>query len=228
LEAPLRILILVLALAACTKKAPEPAAAPPPPAPAPAPAPAPEPDVVADPAGTTPNASFTAAMTFANGEQVKDKVVRVERSEDWYGEKGWTDLSSKLTVTLEGDGTEVEMPWVEITRVDITYKEKPDIDCQYDSSYTPVMYMCVLPTTTKVKAKDGKVWDAASLHKWRFVFASGKTEEFWIKKLTAREQEAEVPSLGTVTENSELYVKLQDEIMQERAGRVPTSIMIFP
>jgi hypothetical protein len=90
------------------------------------------------------------------------------------------------------------------------------------------MYMCVLPTVSKVKTKDGKMWEAASLHRWRFVFEDGKREEFWIKKLTAREQEEAVPSLGTVTENTELYQKLQNDLMAQKAGRVPTSILIFP
>jgi hypothetical protein len=226
----MRVLTVLLTLAACSKKAPEPAPETAPPPPPPAPAPAPEPEPMEDDAvsGSRPNADFTAAITFANGQQVKDKVVRVERSEDWYGEKGWTGDPNKLTVTLEGGGTEIEAPWTSISRIDITYKEKADIDCQYDSSYTPTMYMCVLPTTTKVKTTDGKTWDAASLHKWRLIFADGKKEEFWIKKITMREQEEAVPSLGTVTENTELYVKLQNALMETKAGRVPTSIMIYP
>jgi hypothetical protein len=227
----MRLLTVLLALAACSKKAPEPAAEttpPPPPPQAPAPAPEPEPMDDAAVSGSRPNADFTAAVTFANGEQVKQQVVRVERSEDWYGEKGWTGDPAQLTVTLEGGGTEIEAPWTDIKRIDIAYKEKADIDCQYDSSYTPTMYMCVLPTTTKVTTTDGKTWEGASRYKWRFIFSDGKKEEFWIKKLTMREQEEAVPSLGTVTENTELYLKLQNELMTEKAGRVPTSIMIFP
>lgn len=226
----MRVLTLLLALAACSKKAPEPAAEPAPPPPPPPPPAEPAPEPMEDPAvsGSRPNADFTAAITFANAQQVKAQVVRIERSEDWYGEKGWTAEASKLTVTLEGGGTEIEAAWTDISRIDITYKEKADIDCQYDSSYTPTMYMCVLPTTTKVKTKDGKMWEAASLHKWRFTFADGQKEEFWIKKVTVREQEEEVPSLGTVTENTELYLRLQNELMAMKAGRVPTSILVFP
>jgi hypothetical protein len=227
----MRIVALCVLLAACAKKSPE--AAPAPAAPKPAPveaAPAPPAEEEGGIHGSRPaepNAHFGVAITMANGEQLKENVVRVERSEDWYGETGWTDDPNKLTVTLEAGGTEIEAPWSDISRIDITYKDKEAIDCQYDSSYTPMMYMCVMPTTTKVRTKDGKTWDAASRHKWKFTFESGKVEEFWIWKLPAREQEAEVPSLGTMTENTALYLKLQDQLMKSKAGRVPTSIAIF-
>ena len=89
-----------------------------------------------------------------------------------------------------------------------------------------MMYMCVLPTATKVRTKDAKTWDAATRHKWKFHFASGKVEEFWIWKLPAREQEAEVPSLGTVTENTALYQELQKTLLAGKTGKVPKSITI--
>lgn len=225
----MRFVALCVLLAACSKKAPEAPAPAPAPAQQPAPAPAPPSDEAAihGERPPTPNANFGALVTFANGEQVKDTVVRVERSQDWFAEKGWTDEVNKLTVELEAGGTSIEVPWSQIQRVDITYKDKDAIDCQYDSSYTPTMYMCVLPTVTKVKTKDGKTWDAASRHKWKFTFSSGKVEEFWLWKLPARQQEEEVPDLGTVTENTALYLKLQEELMKDKTGRVPTSIAIF-
>jgi hypothetical protein len=228
----MRFMALCVFLFACGKKAPEapaPETAPPPPPP-PAAAPEPEPEPEGGISGSRPaepNANFSVLITMANAEQIKDTVVRVERSEDWYGEKGWTDDPAKLTVTVEVGATEIEVPWDNISRIEIAYKEKDAIDCQYDSSYTPMMYMCVLPTVTKVKTKDAKTGEAASRHKWKFTFASGKVEEFWIFKLPAREQEEEVPSLGTVTENTALYLKLQEELMTTKAGRVPTSIAIF-
>lgn len=211
------------------KRPPEPAPAP---APAPAPVPEPEPEPVPEPVPETPptarphNAAFSTVITWADGSATKGKVVRVERTEDWYGEEGYTDTPAKLVVTLEGGGTEVEKPWSEIRQVDITYGGKTDVDCSYDSAFTPTMYMCTLRTTTKVKTADGKVWDGIDRHKWLFVFESGETPEFFLSKLPARKQEEEVPELGTVTENTALYETLQSELMTLRTGKVPKSITI--
>jgi hypothetical protein len=228
--------LLVAATVACKKTPPEPAE----PVPAPAPAPAPEPDVVAVPSeGGEPttavlppaerehNADFNASIVFVDGSGQKGQVVRVERTEDWYGEDGWTAAPGDLQVTLEGNGTEVQVPWTDIARVDIAYGSTPsDVDCSYDSSYDPAMYMCVNRTTTKVKTRDGKTWEGIDRHKWLFVFSSGDTAEFYVHKLPVREQEEGVPALGTVSENTELYQKLQGELATMRKGQVPATITI--
>ncbi len=228
------LILAVMLTAGCGKKAPPAAPAP---VPEPAPAPMPEPEPEPEPTGATAerpdaekpsNADFTAVLGFADGTNKKGHVVRVERSEDWYAEKGWTDADMKRTVTLEGSGTEVEKNWADLRSVAITYGSKSDIQCQFDSAYTPVMYMCVLKTTTKVTDGDGKSWDAAGRHKWKFVFESGDTEEFWIYKLPARQQEEGVPDLGTTDENTDLYIALQKKLMSDRAGHVVTSIKITP
>jgi hypothetical protein len=224
---------LLLLSAGCKKATPEPAA----PAPAPVPAPEPEPEPEPEPASVTSavvppaerehNADFTAAITFADGTNQKGEVVRVERTEDWFGEDGWTGDPAHLKVTLEGAGTEIEAPWTDIARIDITYGTTPgDVDCTYDSSYDPAMYMCVNRTTTKVKTKDGKSWTGVDRHKWMFVFSSGEAPEFYLHKLSARQQEAEVPDLGTVNENTALYQKLQDDLATARKGKVPTTLTI--
>ncbi|MEZ4237629.1 MAG: hypothetical protein R3F59_16075 [Myxococcota bacterium] len=226
-------LVAAAAGAAC-KKAP-PAAPEPEPAPVEAPAPAPEaepePDTsttaVVPPAERPHNADFTASVVNVDGTGSKGQVVRVERTEDWYGEDGWTDDPDALKVTLEGNGTEVEVPWTDIARIDISYGgAQSDVDCSYDSSYDPAMYMCVNRTTTKVKTKDGKSWEGTDRHKWMFVFSNGDAPEFYVHKLPAREQEAETPALGTVTENTALYQKLQGVLETERKGAVPATITI--
>jgi hypothetical protein len=193
--------------------------------------PEPEPEPVPEPAETPPsarpkNADFNATIAWADGSSTKGHVVRVERTEDWYGEQGFTDDANKLKVTLEGGGTEVEKGWNEIRQVDITYGDKTAVDCSYDSAFTPTMYMCTLRATTKVKTADGKLWEGADPHKWLFVLEGGETSEFFLFKLPARRQEEEVPSLGTVTENTALYEALQTELMTMKTGKVPKSITI--
>jgi hypothetical protein len=225
--------LLALALSlegSALAKKPKPAPPAPVPAPAPAPAPEPEPEPVPEPE-TPPtarphNADFGTVITWADGSSSKGHVVRVERTEDWYGEQGYTDDPNKLKVTLEGGGTEVEKGWNEIRQVDITYGDKTAVDCSYDSAFTPTMYMCTLRTTTKVKTADGKIWDGVDRHKWMFVLEGGETPSFFLSKLPARRQEEEVPSLGTVTENTALYEALQTELMSLRTGKVPKSITI--
>lgn len=229
----MRTLPLLLLLAACGKKAPVEAPAPAPApapveAPAPAPEPEPEPETTAErrPQDQPHNADFNAAITYADGSVTKGHVVRVERTEDWYGEKGWTDAEGKLKLTLEGGGTEVEVPWSDVRQIDVTYGGRSDINCEYDSAYTPVMYTCVLKTTTKVKTKDGKLWDASSRHQWRFVFEAGEVVDFHVFKLPARKQEAEVPELGTTSDNAQIQIELQDALMKQKAGKVPRAITI--
>ena len=186
------------------------------------PEPEPEPEVVS-------NADFTAHITHGDGTTTKGHVKRVERSEGWYGEKGWTDAAAKLTVTLEGNGTEVESPWTDIKSISLKYGAKADIDCQFDSEYTPIMYMCVLPSTGTVSDSDGKTWTAGNRHKWRFYFDNDRVEEFWIKKLPEREQESESAESGDGSQqNTELYEKLQKQVLDRAASTAVTKIEINP
>ena len=134
----------------------------------------------------------------------------------------------KLTVTLATEGTEIEAPWSDVRAIDITYGAKADVNCSYDSSYTPVMYECVLDTTPTATLADGKKLKVVGRHKWRFVFASGDVEEFWIHKLPNRRQEEGVPSLGETSHNTELELALRSELIQMRSGHVPTRISIQP
>ncbi len=194
-----------------------------------------EPGVTAERAEPEPepelpsNADFNATITHADGSTAKGHVKRVERSEGWYGEKGWTDKAVKLTVTLEGNGTEIEAEWKDIKTVGVKYGSVDDIDCQFDSEYTPIMYMCVLKSTGTVSHADGKTWTAGSRHKWRFTFNDGRVEEFWIKKLPEREQEAGNAEIGDGSEqNFALYEKLQKRVAEKARTSAVTKIEITP
>lgn len=224
----MRVTALALALLlapGCGKKAP-PEATPPapeepppaPPVPEPTPDPTPEPEAAAP---ATPNADLEVTVARANGTSHAGKVVRIERSTDWYGEEGWTDEANKLTVTLEGNGTEVDKTWNDIVSIDLKYGVKTDVDCMYESQYTPWMYMCVLRTTSVVKTADGKSWSAVGRNKWRFTYDDGTTEEFWVSKYPVRKQDAQEVSLdSTNPENHQLYAELQAELQTQVKGAV--------
>ena len=226
-------LVVLVVLTACggDKPAPErptPEPAPPAPAPAPMPEPAPEPEA-ATPSSQEPNTDFNVAIAWADGSVSKGHVVRVERTADWFGDEGWTDVPAKLNVTLEGGGTETEVPWTDIRQVDITYGAKADMNCSYDSQTTPTTYICELKTTTKVKTKDGKTWDAADRHKWKFMTEGGEAFDFYIYKLPVRKQEEKVPEIGasdTDPVTTAIYAALEQEINTLKVGKVPKSITV--
>jgi hypothetical protein len=220
--------LVLLVTAGCGGKKPTPEAPTPAPAPMPAaPAPAPEPEPEPAPEVRGPNTDFNVAITWADGSSSKGHVTRVERTSDWFGDEGWTGDPDKIKVTLEGGGTEIEAPWTDIQQVDITYGTKADLNCSYDSNATPTMYICDLKTTTKVKTKDGKTWDAVDRHKWRFVTESGEEHAFWIYKLPARKQEEKVPEIGSPeTDTTPIYAALEQEINTMKTGKVPKTITV--
>ncbi len=221
---------LLIGQAAWAKKPPAPAPAPAPVAPPAAPAVAPEPEPEpAPPAATSPNADFQATLFHADGTSTKGHVIRVDRGSDRYAQDGWTDAPAKLTVTLEGGGTEIESAWKDIRQIDIKYAPLTDADCQFDTSFTPTMYLCVLKSTPTTKTADGKTWTAASLHKWKFSFEGGTTEEFYIYKLPALQQEPEEANLkdGGV-ENTQLYATLQANLSAMMKGKAVTKVVITP
>lgn len=223
--------LLLLSTPAFAKK-PEPPAPPPAPAAPAAPVPAPTPPSVEEPQPQAPaarNADFQAVLTHADGTVTKGRVVRVERGADRYALNGWTDAANKLTVTLEGGGTEIEAAWKDIRQIDLKYAPMTDVDCQFDTSFTPTLYLCVLKSVPTVKTADGKTWTAASLHKWRFSFEGDSNAEFYVYKLPALQQELEEASLkeGGV-ENASLYAELQASLAAQIKGKALTRIVITP
>lgn len=177
--------------------------------------PAPDAAPVAAPVVTN-NADLDVTLTYADGRTVSGHVQRIERGDDWYAEDGWVDSASKLKLTLDAGGTQTEVPWSEVAQIDIKYADRSDIDCTYDSSFSPWMYMCTLRTDTTVKTKDGKTWTAATRHKWQFTFDDGNTEQFYVYKLPIREQDSKVVDINdTSPENYDLYASLQTKAVTD-------------
>lgn len=219
---------LALALAVTSgcgkKKAPEAATttavetpAPPPPVPVEEEAP-PEP---AEPAPPASNANFDVTLTYADGRTRDGHVTRVERGIDFYAEDGWSDDETKVQVESSSDLKDV--PWDEIDLVTISYGGRGDINCQYDSKFTPWMYMCVLKSTSKAKLDDGSSWSVSTRNKWRFTFDDGSQVEFYVYKLPAREQDTEAMGLDSV-ENYDLYGTLQGKVLEMAKSEAITKI----
>ncbi|MFK7929907.1 MAG: hypothetical protein AB8H79_17065 [Myxococcota bacterium] len=219
--------LLALALVAgCGKKKPVEAAvaAVTPEVPA-APAPPPEPEPEPEPEPPKSNADFTATFTMADGTTKSGKVTRVERGLDWYAEDGWTDDADDLVVSLESGNDLVEKPWEEVDTVNIAYGNRDGIDCQYDSGFTPWMYMCVLRTTTKAKTVDGKSWALTTRNRWKFTFSDGSDVDFYVYKLPERQQDDKTMGLDSV-ENYDLYGTLQAKVMETAKGSAVVKIDI--
>jgi hypothetical protein len=218
-------LSLLVVAAGCGKKStPAPAAPPTPAAVAPEPEPEPEPEEPAEPEAPPSNASFSATLTHANGSTIQGKVVRVERGDDWYAEDGWIDTAGKLKLAVESGSTMDDRGWDQIATIDIKYGGRDALDCQYDSAFTPWMYMCVLRTTSTAKDSSGKSWSVTTRNKWKFTFADGNEVEFYVHKLPVRRQDDKSMGLDSV-ENYDLYGELQAEAM-EMAKSAVTKIVI--
>lgn len=222
----LPVVVALTLTAGCGKKSPAPAAdttpavtepAPPPPPPEPEPEPEPEPPKA--------NADFNATLTMADGTTKSGHVKRVERGIDWYAEDGWTDDGDDLVVSLESGSDLVERPWSDIDVITIAYGGRDGIDCQYDSGYTPWMYMCVLRTTTKAKTTDGKSWSATTRNRWKFTFDDDSTAEFYVYKLPERQQDDKTMGLDSV-ENYDLYGTLQAKVLETAKGSAVVKVDI--
>lgn len=204
-----------LLLAACgEKKAPEVAAAPPPPVEvAPAPAPEPEPAAPVD----VKNADLNVVITMADGSTKAGHVKRVERSADFFGDDAWSTEKKDLVIAAEGNGAYQKLPWTDVKLITVKPGVVPtDVDCVYDSNFTPWMYDCTLNTVATLTGADGKKWTVDNRNKWRFTFDDDSSVEFWLKKHPAREQDTAVVELETTNpENLELYKKLQARLKLE-------------
>lgn len=214
--------LLLLVLVACGPKyppdpGPDPGPEPiPNPDPMPDPVPNPDPDPEPEPPTASSNADFDVSVALADGSVATGQVVRVERSEDWYGDAGWTADPADLKLELESKGALAEIPWEEIAAIEIRYGAPAEISCAYDSSFDPLMYQCVLPTTSTAVTADGKRWTVADRHRWKFTFADDREVAFYVHKLPVREQDADSQGLD-LTENPAMYEKLQARLAEERA-----------
>jgi hypothetical protein len=223
-----RLLMLVLfAGLACAakkdKKPPEPAAAPPPPA---AEA-APEPEAEPTPPPEVKNADMYVSIRSADGQMKKGHVKKIERSVDWFADQGWTDDAKDLKITIESAGKERDITWSDVAAITIKPGPLSDVDCVYDSQFTPWMYDCTLKTTATLKTKDGATGLVTNRHKWKFTFDDDSTDEFWLFKHPARQQDdREIDIDSTEPENVALYKTLSQRLKLEAATSLVVSITI--
>ena len=156
----------LLALTACPKAAdPEPVV--PEPIVEVAPEPEPEPEPEPDPAPPPPavnNADLQVSIGFADGSSQSGHVKRIERSSNWGGDEEWYTDANRTTVTLEGNGTEVDVAWSEIPRIDISVGSVSSADCSYESDYHPWMYTCEIRNTANARTRDGSRYEAVTQH----------------------------------------------------------------
>ena len=195
---------------AAVEEAPAPVAEPEP-EPEPEPTPPPEPEPPAN------NADVSLSVSFGDGTTASGHISRIERSSDWYGEMGWEDSASKLTIELEGNGTLRDATWNEIKSISIAPGAVSSAtDCTYSSEYSPWMYTCELRTPSTAITTDGKKWKVNTRHKWKFIYDDGTEVEFWLTKHPARMQDTEAVTLDTVNpENYAIYQQLQDQLRTE-------------
>jgi len=214
------ILPLALVLGVGAKKSKTPPAEPPPAEPPAAETPAPPPPAVETPAEPTPpppaitNADFKVTLTYADGTKKAGHVKRLEKSTDWFGEADWTTDASALVLTLASGSTEVNRPFTDAKSIQLTLgKLGQDVDCNYDSDFTPWMYDCTLKNITKVTTKDGKVWTTETRNKWRLTFDDDSQVEFWFSKYPVRMQDTVVTEASeNAEENTAMYEELQVRI----------------
>lgn len=160
-----------------------------------------------EPQAPPTNVNFSVRLTYADGRVHDGRVVYLERSNDWYAEEGYLDEARKLIVGLESGSDLIDVAFDEMGVVNISYGERNDFDCLYDSSFHPWMYMCTLKTTSVATLPDGSDWQLDSRHNWQLTFDDGSTESFYLLKFPVREQEAS--GAEDNTENYELYKRLQ-------------------
>ena len=216
-----------LLLIACgPKKAPESPVAPAPETteapPAPEPEPEPEPVVIAN------NADLQVTITYASGTTKSGHVVRVERSQDWYGDTGWTMQQDDLRISADGGSEYKKLTWQEVGNISVKAGSIPgDVDCFYDSDFSPWMYDCTIAATGTLTDTSGKRWTVDNRHKWRLTFDDDTEAEFWLKKHSARQQDDAVVDLDTTNpENYELYTRLQQQLRSDLAENMVMSIRV--
>jgi hypothetical protein len=222
-----RLLLLVFFAGACgakkSPKTPETTAAPPP-------APAevvPEPEAEPEPPADAPNADLNVSIKTADGQLKKGHVKKIERSVDWFADQGWTDEAKSLVLTVESAGKEKDVPWTDVASIAIKPGSFADLDCVYDSQFTPWMYDCTLKTTATVKTKDGATGIVTNRHKWKLTFDDGSSSEFWLHKHPARQQDdREIDIDSTEPENLQLYKTLSQRLRTEAATTMVVSITI--
>lgn len=178
------------------------------------------------PPAVVSNVSLKVSLTSADGKTKGGQVIRIERGQDIYGDKGWLDDEKSLKFYVESSKEYKKITWAEVKSVSIKVTNAKEIDCLYSSDYTPWMYECGVKLAASLTTKDGKRYTADSGHKWRFFFEDGSESEFWLKRHYARQQDERAVQLGDDTENRDLYKALQTELKAEIKGALIKSISV--
>ena len=225
----MRLLLVLFALVAVAKpKKQEPAPAP---VPAPATEPTPPPAPVEPPPPPEPtrvkNADISVVFVRQDGSSATLKVVRIERSVDFYADQGWSNTDSDLRLSIEVGTTEKAVSWKDVKSVSVAPGKMPDdLDCTYSSDFTPWMYECTIKTTANVVLKDGSKGTVNNRHKWLFATEDGTETEFWLFKHTARMQDDSGSASVDAEENTKIYPRLQEQLRAEIKTTLVKSVTV--
>jgi hypothetical protein len=168
-----------------------------------------EPEPEPEPVMAQPNVDFNVVLTFSDGSTKEGKVIRLERSSDFYGMKDWLDSESKLTIYGEADSSAKDVAWTDLKSASISAEENPS--CIYESDWNPWLYVCTLKTNSTMVTKDGSKLSIDSKYKWRLTFEDESEVEFWLQNIRTMQQDDKEVVLGMDNyENHELYSQLQD------------------
>ncbi len=187
-----------------------------------------EPEPEPEPVALANNANLQVTITFANGTAKSGHVVRIERSEDFFADTGWTMAEEELRISADGGSEYKKLTWKEVSNIAVKPGTIPaDVSCLYDSDFSPWMYDCTLNTTATLTDTSGKRWTVDNRHKWRLTFDDDSSVEFWLKKHSARQQDAAVVDLDTENpENRDLYIQLQQQLREDVKGDLVVSIRV--
>ena len=170
-----------------------------------------EAELPVEPPAPESNVDFNVKLTYSDGVIKEGHVIRLERSEGFYGMKDWYDTENKLTLYAESGSNAKDLTWMEMKSVTITPGK--DISCIYESDWNPWLYVCTNKTTSSVIDSDGKKWDLDTKNKWRLTFDDESESEIWLQNFRTLEQDDKEIELGMEAyENPELYSKLRNDL----------------
>ena len=173
----------------------------------------------AEPVEAPSNADLRVTITHADGTTQSGHVKRIERSSDWFADEGWDDEPGKLKMDGESPSS--------FKDIHLDPSLSTNVDCYYDSNWSPWMYDCTVDTTSTAVLKDGSKWTVTNRHKWKFIFDDGTQVEFWLKKHPAREQDSEKVDLDTVDpQNYDLYTSLQERLKSELKSSIVVKVTV--
>jgi hypothetical protein len=172
------------------------------------------------------NVDLQVSLTSADKKTKSGHVIRIERSEDIAGDKGWLDDDKSLKFYVESGKEYKKITWAEVKKISIKVVDAKDISCLYSSDTNPWTYECGVKLSTQLTTKDGKRYTADSGHKWRFFFEDGTEAELWLKRHYARQMDDREVQLGDNDENVALYRTLQAQLKAELSSTLVKTITV--